>query len=102
MPLYEYECKKCHHRFEEIQKVSDRPIKKCPKCRKGTVVRLVSAPAVHFKGTGWYITDYARKNAAPGASEKEDTKGKDEKVKKESGSEPVAKKEAGKKPPRKD
>ena len=61
MPLYEYECRKCHHRFEEIQKVSDRRIRKCPKCRTGRVERLISAPAVHFKGTGWYVTDYAGK-----------------------------------------
>jgi putative FmdB family regulatory protein len=64
VPLYEYECSKCHHRFEEIQKFSDRPITKCPKCRTGKVVKLISAPAVHFKGTGWYVTDYADKGKA--------------------------------------
>lgn len=61
MPLYEYECRKCRHRFEEIQKVSARPIAKCPKCRTGRVVKLLSAPAVRFKGSGWYVTDYAGK-----------------------------------------
>ena len=61
MPLYEYECKKCKHRFERIQKFSDRLVRKCPQCRDGKVVKLLSPPAVHFKGTGWYVTDYARK-----------------------------------------
>src|SRR5262245_53966351 len=63
MPLYEYQCKKCGHRFERIQKFSDAPIKKCPECG-GAVERLISAPAVQFKGTGWYVTDYARKGSS--------------------------------------
>jgi putative FmdB family regulatory protein len=61
VPLYEYQCKKCHHRFEKIQKFSDSPIKKCPECG-GSVEKLLSSPAVQFKGTGWYVTDYARKS----------------------------------------
>ena len=60
MPLYEYQCKKCQHRFEKIQKFSDPLVKKCPKCG-GPVEQLLSAPAVQFKGSGWYVTDYARK-----------------------------------------
>jgi putative FmdB family regulatory protein len=60
MPLYEYECKKCHHRFERIQKYSDPHVKKCPDCG-GRVEQVVSAPAVQFKGSGWYVTDYAKK-----------------------------------------
>jgi putative FmdB family regulatory protein len=60
VPLYEYQCKKCRHRFEKIQKFSDRPVKKCPECG-GAVEQLLSAPAVQFKGEGWYVTDYARK-----------------------------------------
>lgn len=60
MPLYEYQCKKCKHRFERIQKFSDPEVKKCPECG-GSVERLLSAPAVQFKGSGWYVTDYARK-----------------------------------------
>jgi putative FmdB family regulatory protein len=59
MPLYEYECAKCGERFEEIQKFSDPPVKKHPGCG-GKVRKLLSAPAIQFKGTGWYITDYAR------------------------------------------
>jgi putative FmdB family regulatory protein len=62
MPLYEYQCTKCKHRFEKIQKFSDPEVKKCPECG-GKVERLLSAPAVQFKGTGWYATDYANKGA---------------------------------------
>ena len=61
MPLYEYQCEKCAHRFEVIQKFSDAPIEVCPKCGGGPVVKLLSSPAIQFKGSGWYITDYARK-----------------------------------------
>jgi putative FmdB family regulatory protein len=64
MPLYEYQCKKCKHTFEKIQSFSDQPVKKCPKCA-GPVEKLLSAPAVQFKGTGWYVTDYAGKSKAP-------------------------------------
>jgi putative FmdB family regulatory protein len=59
MPLYEYECEACGHRFEVIQKFSDSPIGSCPKCG-GPVHKLLSSPAIQFKGSGWYITDYAR------------------------------------------
>jgi putative FmdB family regulatory protein len=62
MPLYEYECKKCHHRFEKIQKFSDPHMKKCPDCR-GPVALVISAPAVQFKGSGWYVTDYPKKSS---------------------------------------
>ena len=68
MPLYEYQCKKCKHRFEKIQKFSDRPVKKCPECG-GAVEQLLSAPAVQFKGSGWYVTDYARKGASSGSAD---------------------------------
>src|SRR5437016_4682580 len=63
MPLYEYECDACSHRFEVIQKLSDPPIEKCPVCG-GTVHKLQSAPSFQFKGTGWYATDYAKKDPA--------------------------------------
>jgi len=59
MPLYEYQCEKCAHRFEVIQKYSDAPIAICPKCG-GPVMKLLSSPAIQFKGSGWYITDYAK------------------------------------------
>ena len=67
MPLYEYECKKCGHRFEKIQKFSDKMVKKCPVCG-GQVEQMISAPAVQFKGSGWYVTDYAKKSSSQGAS----------------------------------
>ena len=59
MPLYEYQCDACAHRFEVIQKFSDAPIDVCPKCG-GEVKKLLSSPAIQFKGSGWYITDYAK------------------------------------------
>jgi putative FmdB family regulatory protein len=62
MPLYEYQCGKCQHRFEKIQKFSDPGPDVCPVCGEGPVVRLPSSPAIQFKGTGWYITDYAKKS----------------------------------------
>jgi putative FmdB family regulatory protein len=68
VPLYEYQCQKCKHRFEKIQKFSDAPIKKCPECG-GPVERLLSPPAVQFKGSGWYVTDYAKKGASGSASD---------------------------------
>src|SRR5262249_1690504 len=63
VPLYEYQCKKCQHQFEKIQKFSDAPVKKCPECG-GPVEQLLSSPAVRFKGSGWDVTDYARKGAS--------------------------------------
>jgi putative FmdB family regulatory protein len=62
MPLYEYLCKKCGHRFEEIRKFSDKQPSKCPKC-KGVLEQVISAPAVQFKGSGWYVTDYPKKGS---------------------------------------
>jgi len=66
MPIYEYQCKKCHHRFERIQKFSDPHVKKCPECG-GPVEIVISAPAVQFKGSGWYVTDYAKKSGGSAA-----------------------------------
>ncbi len=63
MPLYEYQCEACG-RFEIIQKFSDSALSACPKCGNG-VEKLLSAPAIQFKGTGWYVTDYARKASEP-------------------------------------
>lgn len=62
MPLYEYECTGCGKRFELIQKFSDPPTANCAACG-GTAHRLLSAPAIQFKGSGWYVTDYGRKSA---------------------------------------
>jgi putative FmdB family regulatory protein len=67
MPLYEYRCEACEHQFEIIQKFADDPIEVCPSCGQGPVVKLLSSPAIQFKGSGWYITDYARKGAGAAA-----------------------------------
>ena len=75
MPLYEYQCDR-DGRFEVIRKFSDPPLKKCPKCG-GPVQRLPSAPAIQFKGTGWYVTDYAKKPGGEGAKGSEGSKGKE-------------------------
>lgn len=67
MPNYEYLCKKCGHRFEQIRKFSDRQLRKCPECG-GVIEQVISAPAVQFKGSGWYVTDYAKKGAGSASS----------------------------------
>ncbi len=69
MPLYEYECDSCGHRFEVIQKFSDTLLTECPKCQ-GTVRKLPSSPAIQFKGSGFYITDYAKKSSTAAGSAK--------------------------------
>ena len=73
MPLYEYRCDKGEHRFEVIQKYSDALVSSCPECG-GSVTKLMSSPAIQFKGTGFYITDYARKPSAGEPSRESDTK----------------------------
>ena len=88
MPLYEYQCKKCGHRFEKIQKFSDKPVKKCPECG-GPVEQTISAPAVQFKGSGWYVTDYAKK--APTSSSDSAAKESKETKKEEKKSETASK-----------
>jgi putative FmdB family regulatory protein len=82
VPLYEYSCPQCG-RFEAIRKFSDAPLLVCPTCGR-EVSRLISAPAIQFKGTGWYVTDYARKSsggdgdssASSKSKEAKDTNGK--------------------------
>ncbi len=75
MPIYEYECAACGHRLEALQKVSDKPLRKCPECGKPKLHKLMSAPSFRLKGGGWYETDFKsgqKKNLADGG-------GKDEK-----------------------
>jgi putative FmdB family regulatory protein len=67
VPLYEYQCKQCGHRFEKIQSFSAPEEKVCPTCG-GEVERLISAPAIQFKGAGWYVNDYSGRNKAPSSS----------------------------------
>ena len=74
MPLYEYACDACGERYELIRKFSDPPLEVCPKCGQGPVRKLVSSPAFHLKGSGWYKTDYAAK---PTDSEKPASSAKD-------------------------
>ena len=74
MPLHEYECERCEHRFEVIQKFSDPPVETCPKCG-GPVRKLMSSPAIQFKGSGWYITDYARKGSTGSGESKSESGG---------------------------
>jgi putative FmdB family regulatory protein len=67
MPNYEYLCQKCGHRFEQIRKFSDKQLRKCPECG-GVIEQVISAPAVRFKGSGWYVNDYPKKGADSAAS----------------------------------
>ena len=73
LPLYEYQCPE-HGTFEKMQKFSDPPLTACPTCG-APVEKLLSAPAIQFKGTGWYITDYARKSGGDSGREKRDSGG---------------------------
>ena len=84
MPLYEYECSACGHRFERIQKFSDPPVEECPTCGKKSVQTLMSSPAIQFKGSGWYITDYARGSTESGKA-KESGESKESKETKAAG-----------------
>jgi putative FmdB family regulatory protein len=76
MPLYEYECDACGRRFEVIQKMSDPVVEICPTCG-GRVHKLQSAPAFQFKGSGWYVTDYAKKDQTAAAKNEGDSKAAD-------------------------
>jgi putative FmdB family regulatory protein len=75
MPIYEYECQKCKTHVEAFQKISDKPLVKCRKCG-GRLEKMVSAPAIQFKGSGWYVTDYSGKGKQ--AAEKVESEGTSE------------------------
>ena len=104
MPLYEYKCEACAHRFERIQKFSDPPVETCPQCG-GQVRKLLSSPAIQFKGSGFYITDYGSKSekskgsegseASKEGKESKESKEKSEKSEKKSESTPAPKPETG-------
>ncbi|MBW2261359.1 MAG: zinc ribbon domain-containing protein [Deltaproteobacteria bacterium] len=68
MPFYEYKCAACGHEFEEFQKITDKPVKTCPECKKRKVRRLISQTSFVLKGSGWYVTDYARKGESSAAN----------------------------------
>jgi putative FmdB family regulatory protein len=74
MPNYEYLCTKCGHRFEQIRKFSDKQLRKCPECG-GLIEQVISAPAVQFKGSGWYVTDYSKKGAGSAGSSSSSSEG---------------------------
>ena len=101
MPIYEYRCTKCGHRFEVIQKVNDASISKCEKC-KGKAERLISSPAIQFKGSGWYITDYARKGSSDSSKESSEPSGASDKSSESSASEGSSEKSSKKKKKDKD
>jgi len=83
MPLYEYRCLECLSLFEVLQRLADEPLKKCPKCG-GELQKLISRSAIQFKGSGWYITDYARRQPANGQSGHGNGQEKETEIKKES------------------
>lgn len=104
MPLYEYQCAKCGKRTEKIETVSGPHLKKCPHCG-GKVERMMSAPAIQFKGSGWYVTDYAGKSSAKeagqtdssGSDSNKESAGKDSTAKESAPKESKEKKPAKKK-----
>ena len=82
MPIYDYKCLECDHKFEVIQKFSDEPLKKCPECNLNTVSKMVSAPSFRLKGAGWYETDFktgTKKNIALDDKKNESSSKKDNK-----------------------
>ncbi len=84
MPIYEYECSKCKQVHEVIQKFSEEPLKNCPLCG-GQLKKLVSQSSFILKGSGWYVTDYVRKNTSNNGSKGKDSENKSiERTKKES------------------
>ena len=85
MPLYEYECEACGYRFEVIQRFSDPAIDACQRCG-GPVRKLLSPPAIQFKGSGWYITDYARKSSGGSEAGKDKPASSEKSEKKDAGS----------------
>jgi putative FmdB family regulatory protein len=105
MPVYEYECGACGHRFEEWQKMSDKPIQTCPKCKKKKVEKLISATSFQLKGGGWYSDLYssAKKGSGSegsgggGGETKSETKKESAPAAKETKAEKPAKKDGGKK-----
>jgi putative FmdB family regulatory protein len=82
VPLYEYKCLKCRRHTEKIENVAGPHLKKCPHCG-GKVEAMISAPAIQFKGSGWYVTDYAGKSAAREAGNKEEKAAADKTDKKD-------------------
>ena len=74
MPVYEYQCTACRHHLEALQKPDEGAITKCPECGEDKLQKLISAPAFHLKGTGWYATDFKDKKPVKPSSETPDSK----------------------------
>ncbi len=104
MPLYEYQCVKCKRRTEKIESVAGPHLKKCPHCG-GKVEQTLTAPAIQFKGSGWYVTDYAGKKSAGSdsapATKSESNESKDSAAKASEAKESAAKESKEKKPAKK-
>ena len=75
MPTYTYSCQSCGVRFDKYQKFAEKPLTRCPECRKGQLRRLVQSPAIVFKGSGWYATDHRSASGAAAAKEKKSEPG---------------------------
>lgn len=73
MPIYEYECKKCWHRFEQLQKITEPPLHSCPNCDAAPLIKLVSNSSFQLKGGGWYVTDFKNPKNAQGKNSTETT-----------------------------
>jgi len=103
MPIYEYVCEKCGKKTEVIQRVGEAPLRVCPHC-SGRLKKAISAPAIQFKGSGWYVTDYARakqesggrKSSSESSSDASEKSDKSEKAEKTSASEKADKKKSKK------
>jgi putative FmdB family regulatory protein len=104
VPLYEYQCVKCKRRTEKIESVAGPHLKKCPHCG-GKVEQTLTAPAIQFKGTGWYVTDYAGKKSAGSdsapAAKSDSSESKDSAAKASEAKESAAKESKDKKPAKK-
>lgn len=81
MPIYEYQCTSCHHHFDLMQKITDAPVKQCPKCYENTLTKLISPAGFQLKGTGWYATDFKNKGSA--AKESTENQSEDSNTKKD-------------------
>jgi putative FmdB family regulatory protein len=92
MPIYEYECQACGHRFEEWQKMSDEPVKVCPKCKRRKVEKLISHTSFQLKGGGWYSDLYASQK--PGSSSEPKSESKSDKPESASGGKSESKSES--------
>ena len=79
MPIYEYKCQNCGHSFEQLQKITDKPLRNCPKCKKLKLAKLISNTSFQLKGNGWYATDF--KDKKPKKEAKKDKKTNNDNVK---------------------